>query len=126
MGDFNWGQIIQAILEAMLAVVLPVAVGVLAAWLRARRDEILSHMGEREREMLLQAVDIAVNAAEQSGLAGHIRDVGAEKKKFALDTAEAYLRRWGLEIDLNVLAAMIEAEVGRQFGPGGGSRLLTS
>lgn len=111
----DWGQIIQTVLEAVLTIALPVVVGYAVTWLRTQRESLLARLDEKARFMVQDAVRIAVQAAEQSGLAKHIADKAEEKKRFALDFAEKYLAEWGLEMDLDVLADMIEAEVHRQF-----------
>lgn len=118
MNGIDWGKIIQTVLEAVLALALPVVVGYVATWLRAQRAALLAKLSDREREILLQAVEIAVRAAEQSGLAGYISDVAESKKRFALEAAERYLANFGLVMDLDVLSDMIESEVRRQFGGG--------
>ena len=112
----DWGELIQVVLEAVLALLLPVLVGYAVVWLRAKQKEIMAGLTDKQRWMLENAVDMAVKAAEQSGLAGHIGNAMGEKKRFAIDVAERYLVSMGLGgLDLDPLADMIEAEVYRQF-----------
>jgi len=54
----------------------------------------------------------------QSGLAGLIERTAEAKKHYACDVAERYLARFGVNLDFDVLADMIEAEVLKQFGKG--------
>jgi len=112
----DWGELIQVILETVLALLLPILIGCAVTWLRARQKEIMAGLTDSQRWMLTEAVEVAVKAAEQSGLAGHIENLAGEKKRFAIDAAERYLLSAGLgSVDLGVLADMIEAEVYRQF-----------
>lgn len=112
----DWGQLIQVILEAMLALVLPVVVKLGFDWLRKRVEEIEVGLGERRWWMVKEAVAIAVRAAEQSGLATELINTGAEKKRYAIDFCERYLTEMGLGgLDLDILADLIESEVWKQF-----------
>ena len=111
----DWGELIQSILETILAIALPVLVGYAVVWLRAKQREIVAGLTDNQRWMVTEAVRTAVEAAEQSGLAGHIGNMADEKKRFAIVSAERYLYNAGLSIDLDVLSDMIEAEVYRQF-----------
>ena len=116
----DWGVFVQQILELVLSALLPVVVGMVAVYIKSLRDEALGKLKEKDRWMVEEAVRVAVTAAEQSGLAGHIRNEANEKKRYALNVAEAYLTRFGLgSVDLSVLADMIEAEVWRQFNGNG-------
>lgn len=110
------GELIQVILETVLAIALPILIGYAVMWLRAKQKEIMAGLTTEQRYMLENAVDMAVRAAKQSGLAGYIKNEGRIKKRFAIDAAERYLRSMGLGgLDLDVLSDMIEAEVYRQF-----------
>ena len=117
MNSVDWGQLIQVVLQAVLAIVLPVVVKFIVDWLRKRLEDMELQLGERRWSLLKEAVEIAVRAAQQSGLAGHIGNIGEEKKRWAIDAAERFLAQNGLGgLDLDMLADMIESEVGRQFG----------
>ena len=99
----DWGQIIQTALEAVLTIALPVVVGYAITWLRAQREALLARLDEKARFMVQDAVRIAVQAAEQSGLAKHIADKAEEKKRFALDFAENSTERFLRGVDQNRL-----------------------
>ena len=64
--------------------------------------------------LLDKAVQSAVLAAEQSGLANIIQNAGAHKKRFALDFAFKYLDEHGLRVDPTVVDGLLEAEIMRQ------------
>jgi hypothetical protein len=61
--------------------------------------------------LLDKAVQAAVLAAEQSGLTGAIQNVGAQKKRYAIDFAFKYLAEHGLRVDPTVVNGLIEAQV---------------
>lgn len=64
------------------------------------------------RQALLNSVcQAAVQAAEQSGLAGLIQNVGSQKKAYALQMALTYLGQVGVKADPNMVSGVIEAQV---------------
>ena len=111
----DWSHILQVVLEAVCAIAIPFLVKFLIDWLRVKAKEGLSFLDETTRAAVEEAVHIAVRAAEQSGLAGLIERSAEAKKRYACEFAEKYLAQWGIGIDLDVIADMIEAEVKRQF-----------
>jgi len=116
----DWNAILQNVLVAVLSAVVPILVKLLADWIRVKSAEMLNGIDQNLRYTIEQAVRIAVQAAEQSGLAGHIAKEAQAKKAYACEFAEKYLEQFGIVIDLDVLADMIEAEVLEQFKKGDG------
>lgn len=114
----DWNKVLQLVLQALLAAALPVIVKFLVDWLKAKTSELMLGLDQQTRWAINEAVEIAVRSAEQSGLAGLIEESAEAKKRYACDFAEKYLARFGIILDLDVLADMIEAEVLRQFGKG--------
>lgn len=57
------------------------------------------------------AVETAVLAAEQSGLAGLITDLGPVKKAYALDLARQYLSEHAIAISEDLIGGLIEARL---------------
>jgi Bacteriophage holin of superfamily 6 (Holin_LLH) len=114
----GWNNVLQLALQAVLTVALPVVVKFLVDWLRAKTNELMLGLDQQARWAVNEAVEIAVRSAEQSGLAGLIEGSAEAKKRYACDFAEKYLAGFGIKLDLDVLADMIEAEVLRQFGKG--------
>jgi flagellar motor component MotA len=111
----DWSHILQVVLEAVCAIAIPFLVKFLIDWLKAKSKSLLQELDMETREALYEAVRIAVTSAEQSGLAGLIERSAEAKKRYACAFAEKYLAQWGIGIDLDVIADMIEAEVKRQF-----------
>ena len=62
-----------------------------------------------------KAVDIAVKAAEQTGLIGEVKVKGADKKRYAIAVAETWLKAQGIKVDAFALSAAIEAAVFENF-----------
>lgn len=105
--------------SVLLAVVVPLAavvVNAAARWLRAKTAALLNGIDANWRYAIEEAAQLAVDAAEQSALAGLIGAAAEEKKRFACDFAERYLAQFNIRVDLDVIADLIEVEVRRQFG----------
>jgi len=61
-----------------------------------------------------------VLAAEQSGVSGVIQNVGAQKKRYAVDMAAKYLAGHGVHVDPALVDGLIEAQIARMHMPGQG------
>jgi hypothetical protein len=57
------------------------------------------------------AVQSAVQAAEQSGLAGLIGNIGTEKKAYALKMVAQYLKQHDIAVDEQLISGLIEAQL---------------
>jgi len=117
----TWADVISRCLQIILEALLPVAVAVLAAyvhqWLKQRQMEIEVRLSEHQKKMLREAVELAVKAAEQSGLWDKALETGKAKKEFALSWASRYLEEFGLTLDLETLSGLIEAAVWDELTP---------
>ena len=103
-------ELISELLQAVLETALPILVVAGASWLIGKTLEIFRKLKDRNPELyeILKAVcERAVLAAEQVYKSGP----GEEKKKYALNTAEQYLKAKGITLDLTVIDAYIEAAV---------------
>ena len=106
---------VQMLLEEAVRVLTPIliaavigAVGVGIQWLRAK-------VGDARWAQVEQAVQYAVFAAEQAGLTNELMRAGGAKKALALDLAQQFLKARGVNIDLERLSALIEAEVAQSL-----------
>lgn len=108
--DEFWVKLIQNVLLAFLPVIASLAAGALYAWLRKTWAQFKNEKPDIAW-ILEQAAAMAVQAAEQAGAAGFIKD----KKEYALGIAQLYLDSKGLKIDLALLDAAIEAAVFAEF-----------
>lgn len=98
---------LQTLLPVLVAAVASyVAVQVRAAWERIKQSQDDSVIGHIE-----WAVSVAINAAEQAGIAGLIKD----KKEYALHVAQTILGNKGIKIDVISLEAAIEAAVYKEL-----------
>jgi hypothetical protein len=101
--------------QALLVIALPIVVYFLFQWLRQRSAEIRSRLSAQQQHFIDSAINIAVRAAEQAGLAQQLAGGGQAKKAYAVKAAQDYLNRIGVKLDVPMLATLIEAEVHKQF-----------
>jgi hypothetical protein len=106
-------KFVQLLLELMLVPAAALVIWYVIRWLRARGILEWVKLDAATQALLLEAVRLAVLAAEQSGLRDELLKAGAEKKRYALAFVEKYLAERGIQVDLGVVADMIEAEVYR-------------
>ena len=100
--DFLW-----RLLENVLVAVLPILATTLTVWLIQKIRAIGGDINENTMYAIRAAVNIAVTAAEQAGVAGLIED----KKAYALELAQSYLGKQKIKIDLVLLDGIIESAV---------------
>ena len=101
--------------SGVILLALPIVIAALFQWLRQKNAEFRSHLTAQQQQFIDAGVGIAVRAAEQMGLSRQLAGGGQGKKAYALKTAQDYLNRLGVQIDVNELATLIEAEVRKQF-----------
>lgn len=101
--------------NGLLIIAIPIVIAFLFQWLRQRGQEWRTRLTAQQQQFIDSAIGMAVRAAEQSGLAGQLAGGGAAKKAYAIQAAQAYLNRLGVQVDVSGLANLIEAEVNKQF-----------
>jgi len=111
----DWNDLLQMVLKVVITVALPIGLTALFKWLAIQKTKLEQGMEEETLFIIKEAVRIAVLAAEQSGLADLLGETYKDKKAFALAAAERFLNQYGITIDLDVLADLIEAAVMEQF-----------
>jgi hypothetical protein len=99
--------------EALLIIALPIIIAAAIQHLRLTTQRLRAGMSEENQQAIEQAVRIAVRAAEQLGLLDQL--AGPEKRKRAIEIAQAFLQERGIRLDLDKIASLIEAEVLSQF-----------
>ncbi len=109
------GSFLSILASGVLLLALPIVIAVLFQWLRQKNAEFRSHLTAQQQQFIDAGVGVAVRAAEQMGLSQQLAGGGQGKKAFALKTAQDYLNRLGVQIDVNELATLVEAEVRKQF-----------
>ena len=104
-------EVLSKFVETFLLALAPVLASLVVAFVAVKVKQLwaeFSAVNPKVAEYLAQAAEMAVNAAEQAGVAGLIDD----KLAYAMDIAEKYLKEnYNLVIDLDLIAAAIEAEV---------------
>lgn len=135
--DPPWSVSVSAFLQLFLsAVAIPALSALAVAGVKLLMAKALEAKAQLPAELVYtiqHVAQIAVAAAEQSGLAGHILNAGEEKKAWAMQYAENLLKQqFGLVLDLDKLGdqwwagvkdaldGAIEADVGgrnKAFAP---------
>lgn len=106
--------ILSAVAQELLNFLLPLLAASIASAVWVKAVEIWARMKAEQpavTDILAQSAKIAVIAAEQAG-AGKLSE---EKKKYAIDFAEKWLKTRGITLDLDLIAASIEAAVYKEF-----------
>ena len=109
-----------AMLQNVIMVLIQVLIPPLLAWGLVELKRYLDLLRQTEQWAFIeQAVKTAVEAAEQLGLTDQLSEYGNEKLDVAIQFVESQLAARGVPLDLDkyadVIRAMIEAEVERQF-----------
>ena len=98
--------------EAVILAAVPIIVPLVIGWLFRKYQNATREIDSGLDWALRTAASIAVQAAEQSGLA----DLISDKKTYAIEVAEKHLVAAGLTgIDLDLIGAAIEAAVYENF-----------
>ncbi len=105
---------LSATVQTLLLIVLPALAGALVLWGVNQATQAYARWKAEQPDkaaILESAVTMVVKAAEQNGLVKKLADEAFNKKDFALYTANAYLKAQGVNIDLHLIDAAIEAKV---------------
>lgn len=109
-----WSDFVSKVLEGVLLAFAPVLAAMITAWLLAKVRSAWAEFKQNQAVpafVLEEVISIVVNAAEQMKLQGFIED----KKEYALQTAEAWLKARGFVIDLEFIEAAIESAVRKEM-----------
>ena len=110
----EWNVVLSAVLQSLLEFLLPiVAVAIISAlvswakllWAKAKT------WNSSATDLLEQAALVAVTAAEQAGLA----DLTKNKREYAFNVAQDWLKARGIKLDTELIYAAIEAAVWKEF-----------
>jgi hypothetical protein len=112
-GDF-WSALLQQVLAVILPVLATGLAGLIGAWIAQKTRELSKTIGAQQMASIEWAVSVAVNAAEQAGAAKLIE----EKKTYAVGLAQEYLNKQGIKVNLSLLEGLIEAAVKAEIGGG--------
>lgn len=90
----------------LLPIILPVIIGAVIVWVKARWESILASQPENVRLMIEAAAKFGADFAEKVGPSLELE--GKEKLEAALNAAEGWLKAQGYDVELDVLVAAIE------------------
>ena len=111
----DFAEAISPALQTLLEAAFVVIAGQISLWLKQQYDLKRSELGDKERWYLDNLVEIGIMAAEQLYESGE----GDKKKAYALEFVEKQAEKVSLKIDLDVVAAMVEAKVHEYFSERG-------
>lgn len=102
------------LLQAAITIAAPIFAALAFKGYKWFSNWVAERLDDRYEAILNSLVGVVVRAAEQSGVAGIIRDTGAAKKDYAIKTLQALLRARGLDVladNVPELSARIEEAV---------------
>jgi hypothetical protein len=102
-------EFLTLLAQALLVIALPVLIAAGIQWLRLQAQRL----GDERLATAERIISTAVAVAEQTGVLENL--AGEEKRQKAIAIAEDWLADRGIQMDLNDLASVVEAEVVRQF-----------
>lgn len=103
----TWSPLIQTVLEALIAIAVPIIVVYVRRWLVAAELEVQGRLTQDQYTFARWVVDGMVKAAEQM-----YKDAdGSKKLNYVLAQSQSALARYGLELDLPYLRVLVEEAV---------------
>jgi hypothetical protein len=100
--------------QGLLIIALPIVIAAAFQYIRKVSADLQSKIGKEIWDVVQTGVKLAVRAAEQVGLAGQLKS-GSEKRQYAIDAVQDYLKRVNVPIEVDEIVTLIEAEVNSQF-----------
>lgn len=117
MSDAEW-----ALTDGAIDVLIAVGISALIAFVISKAHGVYLNIKNSTDERwyaIRAAVEAAVEAAEQIGLDGRLKDYATDKFELAKGLVQAQLDARGIKLDFekyaDAIAALIESEVHRQF-----------
>lgn len=111
MGEIEW-DLIQGVMEIVVRVGLPL----LLAWATYHGKKLLEQIESDKRyDALRKVISDAVVTAEKLGFTEKLGEYAEGKYDFVQGVAQKWLTRHGIYLDVDELAAIIEAVVEEQF-----------
>lgn len=107
-------QFLDALAQAFvtaLAGILPVLAVYAIRYVKAKTEEAVSNLSPDAQWVLREAARLAVRAAEQLGL----KDTAFDKYEYAFGVVQLYLAERGVDCDVDLIRAAIEAAVLKEF-----------
>ncbi|MBN1120274.1 MAG: hypothetical protein JXJ17_04295 [Anaerolineae bacterium] len=99
--------------QALLIIALPIIIAAAVQTFRVQTQKLKDNIGEDRFNALKSIVQTAVQVAEQTGVLEKL--TGSEKRNQAVDFVQSWLRDHNVNIDVDQIASLVEAEVLTQF-----------
>ena len=121
--ELNASNLIQTALEIVIRVLLPVVLGAVVVLIR-RGVQVANkylqvaeaHIDEKNRGVVKMLISELVWAVDQYDIAEKVKRTGAEKKQWVLDRLSVELHNRGIDLNIDLLTDMVEAEVAKMNG----------
>jgi hypothetical protein len=104
-------QLVQTILQVIIAVAVPVVTAMVIAGGNLLIQRIKMKMSNEQLAFADALVGRFVSAAQQYNLSGILTQTGEEKKAWVVGKVQAALTAQGITIDAGMLADMVEANI---------------
>jgi hypothetical protein len=99
--------------QALLIIALPIIIAAAVQTFRVQTQKLKDNIGEDRFNALKSIVQTAVQVAEQTGVLEKL--TGSEKRAQAIDFVQSWLKEHNVNIDVDQIASLVEAEVLTQF-----------
>ncbi len=110
-----FSKLLEVLLETIITVALPIVLTNLVVWINAQVKNTKAKMSKEQLDLVYLLINQFVRAAEQAGLTGALKKAGAEKKAYVMALLKSELEGRKININLEVLDAMVEAAVNDAF-----------
>lgn len=111
----EFSDVLWKFVESFVVALVPILVPLLAAWLLPKAimawKGLKSKLDSDDIYLIESIAGVAVKAAEQAKLSGFIQD----KKTYAMEFVEDWLKARGVKLDLKLIDSTIEAAVLEEF-----------
>lgn len=111
----DYSKIVQAVLETLIIVVLPVLIRAALVYLADQQRKLQAEAQGAEWDTARRIVADLVRSAEQLGITGELQKYAGSKLDYVLDQACSELGRRGIALDMPKLRALIESQVYQAF-----------
>jgi hypothetical protein len=107
-------EIIALLISGLGAILIGFAI----QWAKAKVAETRATILNSKYAVVYEVLETFVKAAEQVGAWDAMLEAGAAKKEFVIQSAQAWMEKNGIHIDLELIDAMIEEIVLEQLNGG--------
>jgi len=114
--DKELSAFVNLVVQAAIPVVFAAIAGFLAKTVApALADFWKSSVDEKTQTLISDAIVVVVRAAEEAGLVAKLKDESFDKLAYAVEMAGRFLAQYGIDLDEEVIIALIRDELARQI-----------